>query len=128
MVSMEEIEALARRIAEQFQPEKIILFGSYAYGNPTPDSDVDLLVIMDFEGHSARKAAEIRYYLNPAFPLDVLVKKPQDAIARAAAGDFFVQDVLEEGKVLADKTLAREAFDICRSIRDAVRLSLGLEP
>ena len=106
MVSMTEIEALAQRIVELFQPEKIILFGSYAYGTPTPDSDVDLLVIMDFEGHSARKAAEIRFRLNPMFALDVLVKRPDDIEERLVMGDVFVGEILEQGKVLYETQYA----------------------
>ncbi len=100
MVSMTEIKALAQRIAKLFHPEKIILFGSYAYGNPTPDSDVDLLVILNFEGYSARKAAEIRFRLNPMFALDVLVRRPEDIEERRIMGDVFVGEILEQGKGL----------------------------
>ena len=50
MIGMEEIQTFARRIAEEFHPERIILFGSYAYGTPGPDSDMDLLVVLPFEG------------------------------------------------------------------------------
>lgn len=106
MVSMKEIEALAQRIAELLQPEKIILFGSYAYGNPTPDSDVDLLVIMDFEGRSARKAAEIRFRLNPMFALDVLVKTPDEVEERLAIEDSFMCEILEKGRVLYEAQYA----------------------
>ncbi|MEK7995668.1 MAG: nucleotidyltransferase domain-containing protein, partial [Planctomycetota bacterium] len=52
MVAMSTIRELAEQIAEQFNPDRIVLFGSYAYGTPGPDSDVDLLVIMHFEGKS----------------------------------------------------------------------------
>lgn len=100
MVSMTEIEALAQRIAELFQPEKIILFGSYAYGTPTPDSDVDLLVIMDFEGRSAQKATEIFMVANPRFPTDLLVRTSDVVYTRAEQGDFFLREILSQGKVL----------------------------
>ena len=60
MVSRQKIDELSRRISREFKPRKIILFGSYASGRPGPDSDVDLLVIMDYEGKPVYKAAEIR--------------------------------------------------------------------
>ncbi|HJS18165.1 MAG TPA: nucleotidyltransferase domain-containing protein [Anaerolineales bacterium] len=58
-VSRSQIHKYADRIARQFHPHKIILFGSYAYGKPTEDSDVDLLVIMPFKGRNPEKATEI---------------------------------------------------------------------
>ena len=100
MVAMEDIERLVRRIAEEFHPQKIILFGSYARGKPTPDSDVDLLVILPFEGHSAYKAAEIRLEVGGAFPMDLVVRTPATVRRRLAMGDQFLHEVLEEGKTL----------------------------
>ena len=88
MVAMSQIEALSQQIAEQFQSERIILFGSYAYGEPNEDSDVDLLVVMPFEGHSPRKAAEIRFQVRPPFPLDLLVRTPEMLHQRLEMGDF----------------------------------------
>jgi predicted nucleotidyltransferase len=76
MVEMSQIEALSQQIAEQFHPERIILFGSYAYGEPNEDSDVDLLVVMPFDGHPARKAAEIHFQVSPQFPFDLLSAHP----------------------------------------------------
>ena len=74
MIKMGRIKSLSTRIAKEFQPERIILFGSYAYGKPTRNSDVDLLVIMPFRGSSARKAAEILTRLEPKFSVDILVR------------------------------------------------------
>jgi predicted nucleotidyltransferase len=107
MVSITEIETLAQRIAENFNPMKIVLFGSYARGTATPDSDVDLLVVMDFEGSSARKAAEIRFTLNPHFALDILVRTPETIEARLAVDDFFLREIMEEGIVLYEAEYAR---------------------
>jgi len=67
MVSLTNIQTLASKIARQFRPQKIILFGSYAEGKAGPDSDVDLLVIMPFEGKGFWKSLEILNALNPAF-------------------------------------------------------------
>jgi predicted nucleotidyltransferase len=100
MVEMSEIEALSQQIVEKFHPERIILFGSYAYGEPTPDSDVDLLVVMPFEGHSPRQAAEIRFQVRPQFPLDLLVRTPELLRQRLEMGDFFMKEIVDEGKVL----------------------------
>jgi predicted nucleotidyltransferase len=100
MVEMSQIEALSQQIAEQFHPERIILFGSYAYGEPTPDSDVDLLVVMPVEGHPARKAAEIHYQVRPKFPVDLLVRTPEMIQQRLELGDFFIKEILTQGKVL----------------------------
>src|SRR6184192_2531595 len=73
-VDMNRIQDLAARIAREFKPEKIVLFGSYAYGHPTGDSDVDLLVILKFDGKPVRKAIEIRNRLSLRLPLDLLVR------------------------------------------------------
>ena len=100
MVEVDNIAELAERIAEHFHPERIILFGSYAYGRPTPDSDVDLLVILPFEGHPARKAAEIRTSIQAPFPVDLLARTPQQVRWRVEQGDFFMLEIMEKGKVL----------------------------
>jgi len=100
MIEMKEIETLSNRIAQEFQPEQIILFGSYAYGQPTEDSDVDLLILMPFEGHSARKALEIRRCVQPLFPIDLLVRTPEQVQQRLEWNDCFLREVIEKGKVL----------------------------
>src|SRR5881275_1952406 len=74
MVDMHSIGEMTARIVQEFQPERIILFGSYAYGTPTADSDVDLLVILPFEGKAPRKSLEILNKINPQFAVDILVR------------------------------------------------------
>jgi len=100
MVSMNQIESFVGRISRQFKPQKIILFGSYASGDPTPDSDVDLLVIMDHKGKVPYQAAEIRIKAMPDFPLDLLVKSPRKIQERLKIGDGFIKEILEKGIVL----------------------------
>ena len=107
MVEISQIEALSQQIAEQFHPERIILFGSYAYGEPNEDSDVNLLVVMPFEGHSPRKAAEIRFRVHPQFPLDLLVRTPELLRQRLELGDFFIKEIVDGGKVLYEATAPR---------------------
>ena len=100
MVKRVRIRAFVDQVVTRFQPERVILFGSYAYGHPTKDSDVDLLVVMKHEGHSAVKAAEIRKSVRAGFPLDVIVRSPQTIRQRLADGDTFVKEVFERGQPL----------------------------
>ena len=100
MVAMKEIEEFGQRIGREFGAERVILFGSYARGEVTEDSDVDLLVIESFEGRSVDKSVEIRMKLRPQFPLDLLVRTPKKVRERIKMGDDFMREILEEGKVL----------------------------
>jgi predicted nucleotidyltransferase len=94
------IRRYADQIAKQFHPHKIILFGSYAYGKPTEDSDVDILVIMPFKGRNPEKATEIWMTTRPKFPIDIMVRKPEEIKKRLAMGDFFLREITEKGEVL----------------------------
>lgn len=107
MTSLDQINEFSQAIAEKFQPEKIILFGSYAYGKPNQDSDVDLLVVLPFEGRSVQKAIEIRQALRAPFPLDLLVRTPQDIQVRLKMGDFFIQDIVQKGLVIYEANYTR---------------------
>ena len=94
------IHSLARKIAEKFHPHKIILFGSYAYGEPQPESDVDLLVIMDTPLKEDQQALEIRRYLDILFGLDLIVYTPERLAQRLEWGDSFLREVTSQGIVL----------------------------
>ena len=100
MVERQQIAAFVNQVAEQFHPERVVLFGSYAYGTPTTDSDVDLLVVLDHEGHAAVQAAEIRKRIRAGFPLDLLVRSPRVIRERLAADDCFIAEILERGETL----------------------------
>jgi predicted nucleotidyltransferase len=100
MVAMDKIEEFGQRIGRQFNAERVILFGSYARGAATKDSDVDLLVIGPFEGRSVDRSVQIRMKLRPGFPVDLVVRTPQKVRQRVGMGDDFMQEILEEGKVL----------------------------
>ena len=98
-----QIARLCAVIAREFQPEKIILFGSWAYGKPDTDSDIDLLVVMPFEGSPFRQAGTILNRVIQAvgvLPLDILVRTAEQLDERLALGDRFVREILERGKVL----------------------------
>ncbi len=96
------LNEIVRRIIERFQPEKIILFGSYAYGKPTLNSDVDLLVIMDSDLRPAQRSAAVYPVaaVNAFLPMDILVRTPAEIEQRLQMGDFFIAEILEKGKVL----------------------------
>jgi len=103
MVAMNEVIELSQRIAEAFDPDKIILFGSHAYGTPKEYSDVDLLVIMRFEGKGFRKSLEILNRLDPQFSVDVVVRRPDDASRRYAECDPLIRDAFDRGTVLYER-------------------------
>lgn len=100
MISIEKIQSFSQQIAEKFQPERIILFGSYAHGNPSEDSDVDLLVILPFEEMPVQKAISIRQQIKAPFPLDLMARTPQQIQNRLEMGDLFIQDIISKGRVL----------------------------
>lgn len=99
-----DIQEFANRVAAQFSPERIILFGSHASGASAEDSDVDLLVIMDFEGRSHQKAFEIRKSIDRTFPLDLLVRKPADIALRLSQGDLFLGEIIRKGRTLYERS------------------------
>src|SRR5256714_15306168 len=98
--AIKRITELSERIAREFRPEKIILFGSYAYGRPSADSDIDLLVIMPFEGGHPEQAIRILNRLNVLMPIDLLVRRPEEVEQRLAMGDFFMREIIERGRVM----------------------------
>ena len=100
MITQEQIKDFGQQLAREFHPLKVVLFGSYAYGNPGPDSDVDLLVVMPLVGTPVDKSVEMRLKLQPRFPLDLLVRTPAKIRERLAMGDDFIKDIFDKGKVL----------------------------
>lgn len=100
MVAMSRIEEFGQQIGQKFGAEKVVLFGSYAQGTATDDSDVDLLVICPFQGRSVDKSVEIRLKLRPRFPIDLIVRTGEKVRQRIDMGDGFMREILEEGKVL----------------------------
>ena len=100
MITIAQIRALSRRIAAQFNPDRIILFGSRARGRAHADSDVDLLVVMRCNGSGARKAVEILNRVEPEFAVDLIVRTPQEIRKRLAQHDGFLADIVRRGKVL----------------------------
>lgn len=94
------IQKLCKQIVDAFRPQKVILFGSYAYGTPNFDSDIDLLVVMPFEGRVHDQAVKIRRGLDASMPVDLLVRTPEQVRRRVEMNDFFMREIVEQGKVL----------------------------
>ena len=101
---MAAIRRFARAIVEQFHPDRIILFGSYAWGVPTPDSDVDLLVIMPTRNQVEQAVRIDEAIEDRGFPLDLIVRTPKTLESRLRWGDCFLQDIVAQGKILYEKT------------------------
>jgi predicted nucleotidyltransferase len=109
-VTAQLLRQMTRRIVDAFEPEKIVLFGSYAYGQPTVHSDVDLLVItraMGKESIFARNRAISALFPHRRFGLDILVRTPEEIRARLAIGDEFIQRIIEHGSVLYERRQRR---------------------
>jgi predicted nucleotidyltransferase len=103
MISRHAIRKFTREVARRFKPARIILFGSYAYGKPTPDSDVDLLVVMPCKGRPLDAALDVRLAIDPGFPLDLIVRTPADLRQRLVLGDFFLREIVDKGIVLYEE-------------------------
>lgn len=102
------LQDITRRIVDAFHPVKIVLFGSYAYGTPRKDSDVDLLVIMDSEETIYQRTIKVRRGADvPFLPMDVLVRTPQEVEQRVAIGDSFIIEILTKGRVLYQRDAIR---------------------
>lgn len=101
-VPVEAIQTVVDHIAETFDPERIILFGSYAYGQPKPWSDVDLLIIIETDNP---KQMQMDIYLSfkDPFGLDIMVRTPKEIKHRIALGDFFLREIVDKGNVLYER-------------------------
>jgi uncharacterized protein len=102
-IPMRVIRRFARQVAERFHPDKIILFGSHAYGTPHADSDVDILVVMPAR-HQHTQAVRIRWAVPAPFPMDLLVRTPKNLHWRLEDGESFHTEIVTKGKVLYEKS------------------------
>ncbi|MGB7159790.1 MAG: nucleotidyltransferase domain-containing protein [Tepidisphaeraceae bacterium] len=103
MIHQSQITKLAEQIVEMVHPERIILFGSYAYGTPDETSDVDLLIIVPFEGRGSDAAMRLWDKLRPAFSVELLVRRPDDTARRYEQWDPLIREALDKGKVLYER-------------------------
>src|SRR4051812_198072 len=107
MTSRSEIQAFVGQVVKRFRPGAVILFGSHAYGQPTEDSDVDLMVIMRHRGPSPRMATRIRLACPRAFPMDLIVRAPTEVRGGIRRGDPFLCEVTSKGITLHESRGAR---------------------
>ena len=97
------LQAIVEKLSVEYQPRQVILFGSYAYGVPGPDSDVDILIIKDTSERFIDRWMSVRRVLSDpkrTFPLETLVLTPGEVAGRLRAGDQFLMEILEKGEVL----------------------------
>ncbi|MBI3797440.1 MAG: nucleotidyltransferase domain-containing protein [Deltaproteobacteria bacterium] len=97
---LEGIRRVTQQVVEQFHPQKVILFGSYAYGQPTEDSDVDLLVVMDIDEPPLHMAAKIAATIEHPFPLDIVVRTSAEFAAAVQRQGVFATEVATKGVTL----------------------------
>ena len=121
MVTRRQIRKFVDAVVERFDPHRVILFGSYAYGTPTEDSDVDLLVVMPHPGRTTHAAAiAIRLNCDRDFAMDLLVRSPAEVAKRLAIGDCFMHEVTSKGVQLYERhhgTMACESGERLRRRR-----------
>ncbi len=102
----EIIPEVVEKIKENYKPQKIILFGSYAYGKPTKDSDIDLFIIKNTRENRIDRFVNVkRIIYNPDFkiPISPLVYTPKELKKRLKEGDDFVREIISKGDVLYEK-------------------------
>jgi predicted nucleotidyltransferase len=99
-VALKDIQRIVQQIVERSHPQKVILFGSYAQGAPTEDSDVDLLVVMETDEKPLRAAAGIAAAVDHPFALDILVFRPSEWEASLKRKGIFATEVMTKGVVL----------------------------
>ncbi len=100
MIKRLDIQNFVTQIAENFSPERIVLFGSYARGTASEDSDVDLLVVMPHNRRNVEQSLDITRKIDRNFPLDLIVRKPKEVQKRLRQHDMFLASILKEGQTL----------------------------
>ena len=103
LVPKSAIRRFAQQIVERFHPDRIILFGSYAYGTPSPDSDVDLLVVMPTRNQVEQAVRIDEAIEQRGFPLDLIVRTPKTLANRLRWGDSYLREIVARAKVLYEK-------------------------
>lgn len=97
------IQEMLRKLVAVYSPQRVILFGSYAYGASHPDSDIDLLIIKETSERFIDRWVTVRRILSDPdrmLPIDTLVLTPEEVSRRLEVGDQFVAEILEKGEVL----------------------------
>jgi predicted nucleotidyltransferase len=103
MVATKQIQEYAQKVVQEFQPERILLFGSHGRQTATADSDVDLLVVMQHRKRNVTQALEIDCRIHREFPLDLIVRTPAEVRRRLAQHDVFLTTIFKEGQTLFER-------------------------
>jgi predicted nucleotidyltransferase len=117
MISRREILDLSARIAREFSPHAIILFGSYAYGKPTRDSDVDLLIVKPLRMRPLRAAVQILCKVNPRLGVDLIIQSPKELARRYREFDPLAREAIDRGEVLYERDGTGVVEQIGRRLR-----------
>jgi predicted nucleotidyltransferase len=121
VVDVADILRFVDEVAEKFRPQRVILFGSYAYGTPNEDSDVDILVVMNYRGKNHEKIIKIRQTVDYPFPMDLLVHNEAEISRRIRWNDFFLREIMEKGLILYDADDAKMGLQGRRRLRRRIR-------
>jgi predicted nucleotidyltransferase len=107
----EEVKAIlseaVEKLKKEYKPQRIILFGSYAYGNPTEDSDIDLLILKNTNKRRVDRFVQVkRIIYNPKckIPISPLIYSPEELEERLRIGDGFIEEIILKGTILYEKT------------------------
>ncbi len=103
-----KIKKIVKIISKHYKPEKIILFGSFAWGKPNKDSDVDIFIIKNTKENRFKRQLKVRRLIKGEIPADILVYTPKEVKKRIELGDFFIEEILKKGKVLYDAKRKQE--------------------
>jgi predicted nucleotidyltransferase len=115
-VPMRVIRRFAQQVAERFHPDKVILFGSYAYGKPHADSDVDILVVMPAR-NQLDMAFKIHWTIQPPFPLHIIVRTPRNLKCRLEQGESFLREIVSQGLVLYEANSAITGYELYTGVQ-----------
>ncbi|MDP2642463.1 MAG: nucleotidyltransferase domain-containing protein [Candidatus Peregrinibacteria bacterium] len=100
---LKKLKIVTQRIVENYDPEKIILFGSYAWGKPNKDSDFDILIIKNGKKNFLNEQQKVRRIVDGEIALDILIATPVEVQNRLKMGDFFFRDIINKGKYVYAK-------------------------
>ena len=104
MIELKKINDIVARIASKFNPDKIILFGSYASGTPNNDSDIDLLVIKDTDLPRHKRSFDIQKMLiGSMIPMDILVYTNTEFEKEKNEKNSFLNSAIKTSKILYER-------------------------
>ena len=95
-----KVKEVIQDIIQEYKPEKIYLFGSFAWGKPTKDSDIDIFIIKKTKKDRIERQLEVRRIIKGRLPVDILVYTPEEIEKRLKMKDFFIKDIIDKGKLL----------------------------